>query len=180
MFRSVVAAAMILDPTYRVRGLRDSKLLEPERREVLAERIREHSIGWSDVAAVNAARIDQINIYQASRVAMREAVLGLAPSADHLLIDAMKIECDVPQMAVIHRRRTFSVNRCRRQSWPKWRATTSCANRTRCFRHTDSHRTRDTAPPRHVAALREFGPTPLHRQSFTPCLAESGSAGGLP
>src|SRR2546421_10922319 len=58
LFGPVVAAAVILDSTYRIRGLRDSKLLLADRREVLAERIREHSIAWS-VAAVDAARIDQ-------------------------------------------------------------------------------------------------------------------------
>src|SRR4029077_4424877 len=88
LFGCVVAAAVILDPAYRLRGLRDSKLLLPERRLVLAERIREHAIAWA-VAAVDAARIDQINIYQASRVAMRDAVQQLAPAADHLLIDAV-------------------------------------------------------------------------------------------
>src|SRR5580698_1958769 len=74
LFGPVVAAAVILDPAYRIRGLRDSKLLPAERREVLAERIREHAVAWA-IAAVDAARIDQINIYQASRVAMREAVM---------------------------------------------------------------------------------------------------------
>src|SRR5580765_6217434 len=78
LFGCVVAAAVILDPGYRIRGLRDSKLLLRERREILAERIREHAVAWS-IAAVDAARIDQINIYQASRVAMREAVMLLAP-----------------------------------------------------------------------------------------------------
>src|SRR5580765_3057657 len=101
LFGCVVAAAVILDPAYRVRGLRDSKLLPPERRVVLAERIREHAVGWA-VAAVDAARIDQINIYHASRAAMREAVMRLAPAADHLLIDAMRIDWDVPQHAIIH------------------------------------------------------------------------------
>ena len=92
LFGPVVAAAVILDPAYRVRGLRDSKLLPAERREVLAERIREHAIAWA-VAAVDAARIDQINIYQASRRAMREAVLQLQPGPDHLLVDAVHLDC---------------------------------------------------------------------------------------
>src|SRR6266568_4847982 len=65
LFGCVVAAAVILDPAYRVRGLRDSKLLLAERREVLAQRIREHCIAWA-VASVDAARIDQITIYHAS------------------------------------------------------------------------------------------------------------------
>src|SRR5207302_2466301 len=100
LFGPVVAAAVILDPSYRIRGLRDSKLLLPERREILAERIRRHAIAWA-VAAVDAARIDQINIYQASRVAMLEAVTRLQPTADHLLIDALRLDCDLPQRAII-------------------------------------------------------------------------------
>ncbi len=101
LFGPVVAAAVILDPAYRIRGLRDSKLLPAERREVLAERIREHAIAWA-IAAVDAARIDQINIYQASRVAMREAVLQLQPGPNHLLVDAVRLDCDLPQQSIIH------------------------------------------------------------------------------
>jgi ribonuclease HII len=166
LFGCVVAAAVILDPKYRVRGLRDSKLLEAERREVLAERIREHAIAWS-VAAVDAARIDQINIYQASRVAMREAVLALAPAADHLLIDAMKIDCDTPQLAIIHGD-ALSASIAAASILAK-------VERDRIMCEWDSvfpayglasHKGYST--PRHVAALREFGPTPLHRQSFAP------------
>src|SRR5207237_6741963 len=100
LFGPVVAAAVILDPTYRIRGLRDSKLLLPERREILAERIRQHAIAYA-IAAVDAARIDQINIYHASRLAMREAVAQLAPAADYLLIDALRIDWELPQHPLI-------------------------------------------------------------------------------
>src|SRR5580698_5858013 len=101
LFGPVVAAAVILDRGYRVRGLRDSKLLPAERREILALRIREHAVAWA-VAAVDAARIDQINIYQASRRAMREAVLRLAPGPEHLLVDALRLDCELPQQPIIH------------------------------------------------------------------------------
>ena len=101
LFGAVFAGAVILSNDRPVRGLNDSKLLEPERREVLAERIRERAVAWA-VAAVDAATIDRINIYQASRVAMREAVLHLEPDPDHLLIDAMRLDCDLPQKAIIH------------------------------------------------------------------------------
>ena len=101
LFGPVVAAAVVLDSSYRIRGLRDSKLLPAERREVLAERIREHAVVWA-VAAVDAARIDQINIYHASRVAMQEAVSLLSPAPDHLLVDAMRLDCDLPQRGIIH------------------------------------------------------------------------------
>src|SRR5579859_5668961 len=62
LFGPVVAAAVILSPVRPVRGLNDSKLLEPERREVLAARIRERALAWA-VAAVDAATIDAVNIY---------------------------------------------------------------------------------------------------------------------
>ncbi len=166
LFGCVVAAAVILDPGYRVRGLRDSKLLPSERREVLAERIREHSVAWA-VAAVDAARIDQINIYHASRLAMREAVTRLAPAADHLLIDALRIDCEQPQVAIIHGD-AVSASIAAASILAK-------VERDRMMREWDtvfpeyglgSHKGYST--PRHLAALCEFGPTPLHRQSFAP------------
>ncbi|MGH9496600.1 MAG: ribonuclease HII [Candidatus Sulfotelmatobacter sp.] len=166
LFGCVVAAAVILDPGYRVRGLRDSKLLEPARREELAERIREHAIAWS-VAAVDAARIDQINIYQASRVAMREAVLGLAPAADHLLIDAMRIDCAVPQIAIIHGD-ALSASIAAASILAKVERDRIMCEWDRVFPAYGLASHKGYSTPRHVAALREFGPTPLHRQSFAP------------
>src|SRR5205085_8416009 len=65
LFGPVVAAAVILEPDYRIRGLRDSKLLDQKMREKLAERIKEHAIAYA-IAAVDVTRIDQINIYHAS------------------------------------------------------------------------------------------------------------------
>ena len=166
LFGAVVAAAVILDPAYRVRGLRDSKLLDPERRVVLAERIREHAVAWA-VAAVDAGRIDQINIYQASRVAMREAVLRLAPVPDHLLVDAVRLDCEQPQVPIIHGD-ALSASIAAASILAK-------VERDRMMCLWDvvfpayglaSHKGYST--PKHLAALREFGPTPLHRQSFAP------------
>jgi ribonuclease HII len=166
LFGPVVAAAVILDPEYRIRGLRDSKLLPAERREVLADRIREHAVAWA-VAAIDAARIDQINIYQASRLAMREAVLRLNPGADHLLVDALRLDCELPQQPIIHGDALSAsiaaasiiakVERDRMiVEWdPVFPAYGLASNKGYCT-------------PRHLAALREHGPSPLHRQSFAP------------
>jgi ribonuclease HII len=73
LFGAVVAGAVILCPRRPIHGLNDSKQIEPERREVLSARIRERAIAWA-VAEVDAATIDRINIYQASRLAMKMAV----------------------------------------------------------------------------------------------------------
>ena len=166
LFGPVVAAAVILDPAYRVRGLRDSKLLEPERREVLAVRIREHAIAWA-IAAVDAARIDQINIYQASRVAMREAVVQLMPAADHLLIDAVKIECDMPQKAIIHGD-ALSASIAAASILAKVERDRMMCEWDAVFPLYGLASHKGDSTPRHLAALREHGPSPLHRQSFAP------------
>jgi len=166
LFGCVVAAAVILDPAYRVRGLRDSKLLLRERREVLAERIREHAIAWA-VAAVDAARIDQINIYQASRVAMRAAVMGLAPSADFLLIDALKIDCEQPQDAIIHGD-ALSASIAAASILAKVERDRMMCEWDAVFPAYGLASHKGYSTPKHLAALRELGPTPLHRQSFAP------------
>lgn len=166
LFGCVVAAAVILDPGYRVRGLRDSKLLLAERREVLAARIREHAVAWA-IAAVDAARIDQINIYHASRAAMREAVLGLAPSADHLLIDALKIDCELPQDAIIHGD-ALSASIAAASILAKVERDRMMCEWDAVFPQYGLASHKGYSTPKHLAALRELGPTPLHRQSFAP------------
>ena len=166
LFGPVVAAAVILERSYRVRGLRDSKLLLPERREELAPRIREHAVAWA-VAAVDAARIDQINIYQASRLAMREAVLRLQPAADHLLIDALKLDCDVPQKAIIHGD-ALSASIAAASILAKVERDRMMCEWDAVFPEYGLASHKGYSTPQHLAALREFGPTPLHRQSFAP------------
>ena len=82
----VYAAAVILDPARRINGLADSKLLTPERREVLAERIKERAIAWS-VAFSTVEEIDRLNIFHASMLAMRRAVQGLAVRPQEAWVD---------------------------------------------------------------------------------------------
>lgn len=166
LFGPVVAAAVILDPAYRIRGLRDSKLLLADRREILAERIREHAIAWA-VAAVDAARIDQINIYQASRVAMREAVLALKPAPDHLLIDALRLDCDVPQRAIIHGD-ALSASIAAASILAKVYRDQLVREWDPVFPLYGLASNKGYSTPKHIAALRQHGPSPLHRLSFAP------------
>jgi len=166
LFGAVVAAAVILDPAYRVRGLRDSKLLEPERRVVLAERIREHAVAWA-VAAVDAARIDQINIYQASRLAMKIAVSQLAPTADYLLIDALRLDCELRQIPIIHGD-ALSASIAAASIVAKVERDRLITAWDPVFPVYGLASNKGYSTPRHLAALREHGPSPLHRQSFAP------------
>ncbi len=166
LFGPVVAAAVVLDPCYRIRGLRDSKLLDADRREVLAERIRQHAVAWS-IAAVDAARIDQINIYHASRLAMHEAVAQLNPAADYLLIDAMRLDYEVPQQKIIHGD-ALSASIAAASIIAKVHRDKMIAEWDPVFPIYGLKSNKGYSTPKHLAALREHGPSPLHRQSFAP------------
>ncbi len=166
LFGPVVAAAVILDPAHRIRGLRDSKLLPAERREELALQIRRHSIAWA-VAAVDSARIDQINIYQASRLAMLRAVEQLDPAASYLLVDAVRLDCELPQQAIIHGD-ALSVSIAAASILAKVERDRMISEWDPVFPMYGLASNKGYGTPRHLAALREYGPSPLHRQSFAP------------
>lgn len=171
LFGPVVAGAVILSEDRPIRGLNDSKLIEPDRREILAERIRERAVAWS-VVAVDASTIDHINIYQATRLAMRLAVQRLRPQPDFLLTDAMPLELPLPQrplikgdmrchaiaaasiVAKVHR---DALMRVWHEIFPQYGLA--------------SHKGYST--PEHYLALQQYGPTPLHRLSFEPVRANS-------
>ena len=169
LFGPVVAAAVVLSPERPIRGLNDSKQIEPERREVLAGRVRERAIAWS-VAAVDAATIDSINIYHASRLAMRMAIEALSCPPDFLLIDAVPVDLPIPQKPLIkgdercHAIAAASiVAKVERDRWM------SVWDRVYPQYGLAAHKGYNT--PEHKKALREHGPTPLHRLSYEPVRA---------
>lgn len=166
LFGAVFASAVILSEDRPVRGLNDSKLLDPERREVLAERIRERAVAWA-IGAVDAATIDRVNIYQASRMAMRLAVSRLNPAPDFLLVDAVPLELALPQCPLIK-----GDAQCHAIAAASILAK---VQRDACMRAWDrifpeyglaSHK--GYATPEHYRALQQHGPSPLHRLSFEP------------
>ena len=165
-FGPVVAGAVILDPNYRIRGLRDSKLLPPQRREMLAERIKQHCIAWA-VAAVDAARIDQLNIYHASLLAMVEAVAQLKPPPDHLLLDAVRVQYECAQTKIIHGD-ALSASIAAASIVAKVYRDELVRRWAPVFPAYDLASNKGYRSPKHIAGLRKYGPSPLHRQSFAP------------
>jgi ribonuclease HII len=166
LFGPVVAAAVILDPAYRVRGLRDSKLLDRETREKLAPRIREKALAWA-VAAVDVAIIDQINIYWASKRAMEEAVTKLTPRPDHLLVDAMGLGCECAQTPIIHGD-ALSASIAAASIIAKVERDAMMREWDVVYPGYGLASNKGYSAPVHLKALREKGPTPLHRMSFAP------------
>ncbi len=171
LFGPVLAAAVILDPAYRIRGLRDSKLLDREQREMLAPRIREHALAWA-IAAVDVATIDQINIYWASKRAMEEAVRKLTLRPDHLLIDAMRIAFDCAQTPIIHGD-ALSASIAAASIVAKVERDAMISAWDPVFPEYRLASNKGYSTPHHLKMLREKGPTPLHRLSFAPVWTSS-------
>jgi|KBSMisStandDraft_5_1062788.scaffolds.fasta_scaffold96194_3 ribonuclease HII len=166
LFGPVFAAAVILDPDRPIRGLDDSKQLEPERREVLAARIRERAVSWA-VAAADAFEIDHWNILQASRMAMRRAVEQLPVPCDFLLVDAVCVDLPLPQKALIHGDALcFSIAAA--SILAKTARDAALRAFDAVFPEYGFKDNKGYGAPVHLAALERLGPTSLHRFSFEP------------
>ncbi|MBI3947969.1 MAG: ribonuclease HII [Armatimonadetes bacterium] len=163
----VVAAAVILAFPCRVEGIRDSKLLSPGQRERLFAAIHAGAVAVS-IGAADVETIDRINILQASRLAMRQAVAGLGTPPDYLLVDAVTVPgVSCPQRAIVHGDRLClsiaaasviaKVTRDRvlvdlDRRYPEYG-----------FAAHKGYATRD-----HLARLERYGACPEHRRSFAP------------
>jgi ribonuclease HII len=166
LFGPVVAAAVILPPDTRIRGLRDSKQLLREDRERLAKVVERKALAIA-MEEIDSETIDQVNIYQASRLAMTAAVKKLAVCPDHLLIDAMHLDMDCAQTSIIYGD-SLSISIAAASVVAK-----VYRDRRMCEFHDiypqyglASHKGYST--PEHLAALEKYGPSPLHRKTFRP------------
>lgn len=168
LFGPVFAGAVILDPAKPVRGLNDSKVLDAERREVLAERIRERAVAWA-IGAADCFEIDRINILQAARLAMQRAVGKLSVRPDYLLVDGIYT---VPDLEIDQK--TLVKGDARSQSIAAASIVAKVARDAAMvewdavFPQYGLARHKGYYTPEHVAAIREHGPTWLHRYSFDP------------
>jgi ribonuclease HII len=172
LFGPVVAAAVILPECLADlahAGLRDSKQLTHLQRESLDRLIRSTALAIS-IAEVDAATIDRVNIYQATRLAMLAAVRALSIAPDHLLIDAMQLDHPCPQTKLIHGD-ALSLSIAAASVVAK-------VHRDRMMCKLDAthpgyglaaHKGYATA--QHLRALVALGPTPLHRLTFAPVRA---------
>jgi len=97
----VVAAAVILPKNYKLEGLTDSKKISEKKRETFYHILMEEALAIG-VGVISEKIIDEVNIYQASKLAMIEALKNLSIKPEHVLIDAMPLELDVESTSIIH------------------------------------------------------------------------------
>ena len=144
----VIACCVILPHDFDLIDVNDSKQLTAEKREKLYGLILERAIDVG-IGCVDNRMIDRINIYEAARVAMKQAVESLRIKPEQLLIDAMQIETDIPQKKLI---KGDALMQFYDRIYPGYG-----------FSKNDGYGTKE-----HLAGLEKLGPCPIHRMTFEP------------
>jgi len=164
---AVFAAAVILDPARPILGLADSKKLSEKKREALALEIKEYALAWA-IASASAEEIDHINILQASLLAMRRAVEGLAIVPHAVAVDGLHCpSLNMPTTAVV-RGDSLIAEISAASILAKTARDAEMLELHRIYPDFgfDRHKGYPTAD--HLAAILQHGISPIHRRSFGP------------
>ena len=160
----VVVCAVIMDLTNIVSGVDDSKVLSEKKRNELYGQIMEHAVAVA-IARRGPEVIDKINILNATKEAMREAVLALDPRPDIILCDAVKIDTDIPCEAIIHGDAlSYSISCASIIAKVTRDREMSVLNDV--YHGYGFHRNKGYGSVAHVSALRAMGPCPIHRRTY--------------
>ncbi len=163
----VVVAACILPPFLRIEGINDSKQLTAKKREELFKIIVKNAVAYQ-IVFVSEADVDLLNIYQATKKGMLEAIRGLDVTPDHVLIDAMPLgELKIPHTSIIH-----GDARCASVA-----AASILAKVTRDefmekmdvkYPNYGFKKNKGYGTKAHMEALEKYGPCPIHRKTYAP------------
>ena len=166
----VVAAAVILDDLRPIRGLADSKVLSPLKRERLAEEIRAHALCCA-VARASVEEIDRLNILQAAMLAMCRAVDGLRLRPQRVVVDGNRVPpLKVPAAAIVKGdARVAAISAA--SILAKVERDRLCQELHACHPQYGFGKHKGYPTPEHLAALRTHGPCMAHRRSFAPVRA---------
>jgi ribonuclease HII len=162
----VVAAACVLDPAKPLpKGLNDSKKLSKARREEIAAELKEHCLAYS-TGQVEADEIDRINILEATKKAMLNAIAELARPADFLLIDALSLKQNpLPQKAII-KGDSISASIAAASILAKTFRDALMSEYDAIYPMYGYAAHFGYGTPFHLDAIKKHGPCPLHRKSF--------------
>ena len=100
LYGPVVAAAVILPKNYKLKGLNDSKKLSEKKRDAFYKIINKDAVSIG-IGIINEDKIDEVNIYEATKLAMKEAISKLEVKPEHILIDAMPLDIEIPTTSII-------------------------------------------------------------------------------
>jgi len=163
----VYAAACILDPNHRINGLRDSKILTPERRQELSARIKERALDFC-IATASLEEIEKFNVFGATMLAMQRAVAGLKLKPDLVLIDGNRM----PKLSI--KARTIIKGDAKVRSISAASILAKVARDEVMLKYHEQFPQYGFAQNKgyltefHLACLKSYGPCPLHRKGYEP------------
>ena len=162
----VVAAAVILPKACKIPGLNDSKKIPKSKHKEIYEAVLQNAIAIG-IGIKDNHVIDQVNIYEATKLAMMEAIGQLEPQPQHLLIDAMKLDLPIPQTSIIkgdaNSLSIAAASIVAKVTRDQMMEEFDCEYPGYDFTQNAGYGTAN-----HLAGLHKLGVTPIHRRSFEP------------
>lgn len=162
----VVAAAVILPKDFILDGLTDSKKLSEKKRELFYKIIKEQAVSIG-VGVIDEKRIDEVNIYEATKEAMRMAISHLDIKPEHVLIDAMKLDLDVPTTSII-KGDFLSISISAASVIAKVERDHMMYVMDKEYPMYDLKNNKGYGTKKHLEALKKYGITKYHRLSYKP------------
>ncbi|MFV0556733.1 MAG: ribonuclease HII [Lactovum sp.] len=162
----VVAAAVILPKNCKIKHLDDSKKIPKSKHLDIYEQIKEKALAI-EIAICDEKIIDEINIYQASKKAMREAVLKLKVSADYLLVDAITLDLGIPELSLI-KGDAKSMTIAAASVFAKVTRDNIMQEYDKIYPGYDFEHNSGYGTKKHLEGLEKLGITEIHRKTFSP------------
>ena len=162
----VVAAAVILPPGCKIKGLNDSKKIPKKKHQEIYQAVLDKALAVG-IGLIDNEVIDQVNIYEATKLAMKEALSKLSLKPDYLLIDAMKLDIDIPQESII-KGDANSLSIAAASIVAKVTRDKLMADYDKEYPGYDFAQNAGYGTKSHLQGLERKGVTPIHRKTFEP------------
>ena len=162
----VVAATVILPPGCKIKGLNDSKKIPKKKHQDIYQAVMDKALAVG-VGLIDNEIIDQVNIYEATKLAMKDALSKLSLKPDYLLIDAMKLDIDIPQESII-KGDANSLSIAAASIVAKVTRDKLMADYDKEFPGYDFAKNAGYGTKSHLQGLERNGVTPIHRKTFEP------------
>ena len=162
----VVAACVILPLNYQLEGLTDSKKLSEKKREQFYEILKKEALSIG-VGIISAEKIDEVNIYEATKLAMQDAIKNCALKPEYLLIDAMKLDTSIPSNSII-KGDSKSLSIAAASVIAKVTRDRMLIELDKKYPMYDFKHNKGYPTKKHLEAINQFGIIDLHRKSYAP------------
>ncbi len=168
---SVVAACVVLPKNFKLEGLTDSKKLSEKKRDYFYDIIMKEALSVG-IGIVNEKKIDEVNIYEATKIAMKEAIDNINVKMDHILIDAMPLDIDIPTTSII-KGDSKSITIAAASVIAKVTRDRMMYELDKKYPMYDLKNNKGYGTKKHLEALKKYGICKYHRLSYRPVMENS-------